>query len=85
MFLSYFLSSVDLQLESGLAAAHPDSYAGSEAVQMHTVLQGVRQLVVSFATHPHSFGHQAVPLRDMPAQVHAAVAPTAAHTHPHGR
>ena len=52
---------------------------------MHAVLQVVRQQLVPVAALAHPPGHQAVPLRDLPAQVHPAESPAAAHPHAHGR
>lgn len=52
---------------------------------MHPVLEGVRELVVPVAAHQDPPGHQAVPLRDLPAEVHPTEPPTAAHPHAHRR
>lgn len=49
------------------------------------MLQDVRQLVVPVAAHAHPPRHQALPLRDLPPQVHPALPPPAAHPHAHGR
>lgn len=75
----------DLWLEGRPAASHPDPHARSQAVQMFTVLQGVRQQFVPVTTYTDPLGHQAVPLRDMSTQVHAAESSAAAHSHPHWR
>ncbi|KAJ8686403.1 hypothetical protein QAD02_022197 [Eretmocerus hayati] len=75
----------DLWEQSGPSAAHTDPHARGEAVQVHAVLQGVREFVVPVSAHAHPFGHKALPLRDLPAEVHAAEPPAAAHPNAHGR
>ena len=50
---------------------------------MHPVLEGVRELLVPVPAHQDPPGHQAVPLRDLPAEVHPTEPPTAAHPHAH--
>uniref|UniRef100_A0A8D8AHG1 (northern house mosquito) hypothetical protein n=1 Tax=Culex pipiens TaxID=7175 RepID=A0A8D8AHG1_CULPI len=47
--------------------------------------KGVRQLELPVAAHADTPRHQAVPVRDLPAQVHPAEPPAAAHTDAHGR
>ena len=81
----FFFGLADFRVEGRPAASHADPHARSQAVQMFAVLEGVRQQFVPVAAHAHPSGHQTVPLRDLPAQVHAAQSPAAAHSHPHGR
>lgn len=50
---------------------------------MLSMLEGICQLQLLVAAHPHPLGHQAVPLRNLPTKIHAIVSPPAAHTHTH--
>ena len=73
----------DICIESGSPAAHADPHARAEAVQVRVVQQGVRQQLLPVATHANPPGDQAVPLRDLPTQVHPALPPAAAHQDSH--
>lgn len=73
----------DIRKQGRFAAAHADPHAGGETVQVHPVLEGLRKLLVPVSAHEDPPGHKTVPVRDMPAEVHPAEPPAAAHPHPH--
>lgn len=83
MVLFYFVS--DVWIQSRAATALATAHARGQALQVLAVHQGVRQQLLPVAAHAHPPGHQTVPLRDLPTQVHAIVAPAAAHPHAHRR
>jgi hypothetical protein len=72
-----------IRFQSRPAAAHPGAHAGAEALQVQPVQQVLCQQFISVAAHADPPGHQALPLRDLPEEVHPALPPAAAHQDPH--
>ncbi len=50
---------------------------------MRQLRQVIREQFLPVPAHPDPPGHQALPLRDLPEEVHPALPPAAAHQDPH--
>lgn len=81
--MSVIWSVAGLRVQGGAAAAYAGPHAGGEALQVLAVLQGLRQQFLPVPAHADPPRHQAVPLRDLPAEVHATLASAAAHPDAH--
>lgn len=75
----------DICVQVGIAIALAAARQRRETVQMPSVQQNIRKQLVPEPAHAHPSGHQTVPVRHLPAEVHAAQPPAAAHTHAHRR
>lgn len=89
--VSYLSSNTNVNLsffpgvrfKSRPATPHSNTPTRGQALPLHPVSQGVRQLLIPGSTLQDPPWHQALPLRDLPKEVYPAVTPSAAHQNPH--
>lgn len=79
----FFLFLADICIQVGIAIALAAARQRRETVQMPSVQQNIRQQLVPEPAHAHPSRYQTVPVRHLPAEVHTAQPPAAAHTHAH--